>query len=95
MEMNTSPEEVTLPWHTLGVDAVMSSLHSPAQGLPEIEVERRLARYGPNELEAAHRVSPWAVLLGQFKNVLIVILLVATDSTVADDRGSFRQLRLM
>ena len=78
MEMNTSPEEVTLPWHTLCVDAVMSSLHCPAQGLPEIEVERRLARYGPNELEAAHRVSPWAVLLGQFKNVLIVILLIAT-----------------
>ena len=32
---------------------------------------------GPNELEAAQRVSPWAVLLDQFKNVLIVILLAA------------------
>ena len=65
-------------WHTLSVDAVMSHLQSPVHGLAEAEVERRFARYGPNELEAAVRVSPWAVLLGQFKNVLIIILLIAT-----------------
>ena len=78
MEMNASPDEISPPWHTLPVDAVMSHLHSAPEGLAEIEVERRLARYGPNELEAAVRVSPWAVLLGQFKNVLIIILLIAT-----------------
>ncbi len=37
-----------------------------------------MAEHGPNELQAARRVSPWAILSGQFKNVLIVILLVAT-----------------
>jgi len=37
-----------------------------------------LAEYGPNELEAAHRISPWTLLWAQFKNVLIVILLAAT-----------------
>ena len=78
MEMNASPDEVSPPWHTLAVDAVMSRLHSAPEGLAEIEVERRLARYGPNELGAVVRVSPWAVLLGQFKNVLIIILLIAT-----------------
>jgi Ca2+-transporting ATPase len=78
MEMNASPDEVSPLWHTLPVDAVMSHLHSAPEGLAEIEVERRLARYGPNELEAVDRVSPWAVLLGQFKNVLIIILLIAT-----------------
>jgi len=76
--MNALPDEVSPPWHTLPVDAVVSHLHSAPEGLAEIEVERRLARYGPNELEAAHRVSPWAVLLGQLKNVLIIILLIAT-----------------
>ena len=78
MEMNASPDEVSPLWHTLPVDAVMSHLHSAPEGLADIEVERRLARYGPNELEALDRVSPWAVLLGQFKNVLIIILLIAT-----------------
>ncbi|UCF46979.1 MAG: cation-translocating P-type ATPase [Myxococcales bacterium] len=56
----------------------MSQLSSTPQGLAEVEVERRLARYGPNELQAAKRVSPWAVLFEQFKNLLIVILLIAT-----------------
>ena len=78
METNASPDEISPPWHTLAVDAVMSHLHSPPEGLAEVEIERRFARYGPNELEAADRVSPWAVLLGQFKNVLIIILLIAT-----------------
>jgi Ca2+-transporting ATPase len=65
-------------WHALPVDAVMSHLSSVPLGLAEAEVERRLARYGPNELQAADRVSPWAILLEQFKNVLIIILLIAT-----------------
>jgi len=78
MEMNASPDEVSPLWHTLPVDAVMSHLHSAPEGLAAIEAERQLARYGPNELEAVDRVSPWAVLLGQFKNVLIIILLIAT-----------------
>ena len=37
-----------------------------------------MAEHGPNELRAAHRISPWTILFQQFRNVLIVILLVAT-----------------
>lgn len=37
-----------------------------------------MLEYGPNELQAAHHVSPWAILFEQFKNVLILVLLVAT-----------------
>jgi Ca2+-transporting ATPase len=37
-----------------------------------------LIEYGPNELQGARRISPWMILLAQFKNVLILILLVAT-----------------
>jgi Ca2+-transporting ATPase len=76
--MNASPDETSPAWHTLPVDAVMSHLRSAPQGLAEAEVEGRFARYGPNELQAAGRVSPWAILLQQFKNVLIIILLIAT-----------------
>ena len=35
-------------------------------------------KHGANELKAAHRIAPWSILLGQFRNVLIAILLVAT-----------------
>jgi Ca2+-transporting ATPase len=48
------------------------------RGLTAAEAAQRLAEHGPNELQAAHRVSPWALLAEQFKNVLIIILLLAT-----------------
>jgi Ca2+-transporting ATPase len=72
------PNKVSHAWHTLPVDIVLSLLSSSPHGLADVEVERRLTLYGPNELEAPHRVSPWAVLAGQFKDVLIIILLIAT-----------------
>ncbi|MCA1850450.1 MAG: HAD-IC family P-type ATPase, partial [Acidobacteria bacterium] len=66
------------PWHTLTVEDTFERLESTPRGLTVAEAERRLARFGPNELEAVGRVSPWEILLEQFKNVLIVILLFAT-----------------
>ena len=72
------PNKVAYAWHTLPVDIVLSHLSSSPHGLADAEAERRLTLYGPNELEAPHRVSPWAVLAGQFKDVLIIILLIAT-----------------
>ena len=49
-----------------------------SSGLSQREAARRLAKHGANELKAAHRIAPWSILLGQFRNVLIAILLVAT-----------------
>jgi Ca2+-transporting ATPase len=46
--------------------------------LDNAEAARRLEQFGANELQAAHRVSPWEILLEQFKNVLVLILLAAT-----------------
>ena len=65
-------------WHVLTTDQVFDHLNTGPAGLTSAEATRRLAEHGPNELRAAGRISPWAVLLSQFKNVLIVILLVAT-----------------
>jgi Ca2+-transporting ATPase len=74
-EQGTEPN---LDWHHQSTEAVLAGLQSNEQGLRSSEVERRLARYGPNELRAADRISPWAIFAQQFKNVLILILLVAT-----------------
>jgi P-type Ca2+ transporter type 2C len=68
----------SVPWHTLAVEATFERLKSTRDGLSSEEVARRLEQFGPNELQASGRVSPWAILLEQFKNVLIIILLVAT-----------------
>jgi Ca2+-transporting ATPase len=50
---------------------------SLSSGLSEQEAARRLTEYGPNELASAGAVAPWRLLLEQFRNVLILILLVA------------------
>ena len=76
--MNSSREKSTPLWHTLSAEAVFSRLRSTPAGLTGAEAARRLAEHGPNELQAARRISPATLLLEQFKNVLIVILLLAT-----------------
>ena len=66
------------PWHALGVDEVAARLRtSPTTGLRRQEAARRLAEHGPNELATSGAVAPWRLLLDQFRNVLIVILLIA------------------
>ena len=76
--MKPSLKDTTPLWHTRSTETVFSLLNSTPAGLTAAEAVQRLAEHGPNELQAAHRISPWTLLFEQFKNVLIVILLVAT-----------------
>jgi len=65
-------------WYNLSVSEVLGRLGSdPKTGLSQEEVQRRLAECGLNELAERKRVSPWRLFLEQFKNFLIIILLVA------------------
>ena len=64
--------------HTRTAAEVAAALAAPLAGLTAAEAAHRLAQFGPNELKAAPRVSPWTVLAAQFRNVLVAILLVAT-----------------
>ncbi len=75
---SSNTTETTTLWHTLSTDESLAKLNSTQHGLTEAEAAKRFAEFGPNELKAANRVSPWHILLDQFKNVLIVILLCAT-----------------
>jgi P-type Ca2+ transporter type 2C len=65
-------------WHTLTPAETCGQLVASERGLGTDEAARRLATHGPNELQAAEQPSAWALLLAQLKNVLIVILLIAT-----------------
>lgn len=76
--MNSSHKDTTPFWHTLSSEAVFAHLKSISAGLTGSEAAQRLAQYGPNELQAAQRISMWTILFEQFKNILIVILIVAT-----------------
>jgi len=76
MPVETSPHYTD--WHSQDVDVVLARLDAPAAGLTNEEAQQRLARYGANELEALSHSSAWHTLAAQFKNVLVIILLVAT-----------------
>ena len=71
-------------WHATDIDAIVKQLQTdPSRGLDPAEAGQRLARNGANELASGHRASPVQLFFGQFKNTLIVILLVATVLSAA------------
>ncbi|MCZ7589901.1 MAG: cation-translocating P-type ATPase [Gaiella sp.] len=71
------------PWHRLAVPDVAASLGTTDSGLTAGAAAERLVQHGPNELEAARATPAWRLLLDQFQNVLILILLVAVGLSVA------------
>jgi len=69
---------MTLEWHRLPVDVVLQKLGTdPQRGLSEEEARRRLAQYGPNRLEERAAVSPWQIFLEQFKDAMVILLILA------------------
>ena len=65
------------PWYTLTVDETLAQLGSAPEGLSQTAAAERLQQYGPNELQAGKRTTPLAILIEQFKNIFVIILLLA------------------
>ncbi|HWP00901.1 MAG TPA: cation-translocating P-type ATPase [Methylococcus sp.] len=66
------PWHLLEPWQTtawLGVD--------PEQGLSHEEAKRRLAAMGPNVIPEPHRRGPLRMLLAQFADFMIIVLILA------------------
>lgn len=65
-------------WHLRETTAVLNELGvTPEEGLTAEEVARRQETYGPNEITEGARISPLAMLLGQFREVMVLVLIVA------------------
>jgi Ca2+-transporting ATPase len=64
-------------WYRRQAEDALSALKSGRQGLEPPEAQKRLGRYGANELAEKKGISPWALFLRQFKSFLIIILLIA------------------
>ncbi|ARE41771.1 Cation-transporting ATPase, E1-E2 family [Rhodovulum sp. P5] len=56
---------------------------NPTAGLTGKEARARLARFGPNRLARARKVSPLAILARQFTGFLVLILIVAAAIALA------------
>ena len=77
-------------WHNIEVDKTLQLLESDRHnGLSSTEVQQRLQRYGPNELQETGGRSAFAILLDQFKNIMLLMLIaVAVVSAILDIRAN-------
>ena len=65
-------------WHVLsGAEAVQRLAVDPAAGLSTAEVERRARVYGPNQVREQRRRPAWRMLLDQFTDFMILVLIAA------------------
>ena len=75
----TSPDSNHAAAYRYTVDEILDALATDGErGLGQGEARARLARYGPNELTAEKRIPGWRKFLAQFRDVLVILLLVAT-----------------
>ncbi|MFW2404374.1 MAG: cation-translocating P-type ATPase [Gammaproteobacteria bacterium] len=66
------------PWHTLAADEAICNLETDAgHGLSASEAAARLVTTGPNEIPQGRRRSLLGMLIGQFRDFMILVLLAA------------------
>ena len=83
-KIKLSPYSNILP-HTLSVGQAFSTYETTEQGLSSEEAQKRLSKYGANQLPKAKKKSKWVMFLKQFTDLMIIILFIASlvSATVA------------
>ncbi|UCD39980.1 MAG: cation-translocating P-type ATPase [Candidatus Bathyarchaeota archaeon] len=64
--------------HAMDIEEVLRSLGTNREGLSSEEAQRRLEETGYNELVERGRVTPLEIFLNQFKDIFVIMLLIAT-----------------
>src|SRR5664279_410306 len=84
--MNGVDSNHKLPYYRLSAAQTLEELHSDANGLSGHESAELLKRTGGNKLERTKRTPSWWVFLRQFKDLLVIILLISAGiSLFLDD----------
>jgi Ca2+-transporting ATPase len=67
-----------MQWYQQTPQNVIEELKSnPGTGLSAAEAQKRLDRYGLNELIERGKKSPWVIFFNQFKEVMVIVLIIA------------------
>lgn len=66
-----------MKWKKLSADETLKTLNSSINGLSSSEAQKRLLEHGKNELVEEKKAGPIQIFFGQFKDILILILLIA------------------
>jgi P-type Ca2+ transporter type 2C len=76
-------KKLAKPWHSKTPEETLNELNVTLKGLTTQEAQARLKQYGPNELKKEKGTSPLKILAGQFTDILMIILLIATGLSFA------------
>ncbi|MBS1267248.1 MAG: Potassium-transporting ATPase ATP-binding subunit [Candidatus Woesearchaeota archaeon] len=63
-------------YHNLSTNQTFDKLKTSKKGLSQKQAEKRLEKYGLNQIKEKKTISPWSIFLSQFKSFVILILLV-------------------
>ena len=78
-----NPEAPVKEYYRMTVQEVLDDLGTTTGGLSRDEAEKRRREYGKNELAAEFRVPRWLLFLSQFKDLLVIVLIVAAGISFA------------
>ncbi len=70
-------------FYQLTVEKVTENLHTTNQGLQKENIANLQMQYGKNKLKESQQKSRLAILIGQFKDIMIIILMVAAGISFA------------
>ena len=73
---------MTSAHHAIDIEEVLRSLGTSHEGLSSEEAQRRLQEFGYNELVERKRVTPLQIFLSQFKDIFVIMLIIAVVISV-------------
>ncbi len=77
MTKNTGSKNYNQPWHSHSLETCFDLLGSSPDGLTTQDADSRIKQYGTNEIKRTARRTPLRILLYQFADTMILILIAA------------------
>lgn len=77
-----SKSKTKTAFHALSIEDSLNSLNSGFNGITEDEALKRIEQYGKNKLEEGKKRTIFMMFIEQFKNIMIIILLIAAAISV-------------
>ena len=76
-KLSHPPSNFNQAWYANSIEKTLDILNSdPQRGLTSQEVQQRQQQYGSNEIEETAGRSSWEILVDQFKNIMLLMLIV-------------------
>ncbi|MEF8775668.1 MAG: cation-translocating P-type ATPase [Haloarculaceae archaeon] len=82
-ELGEDAASAEAEWHAKPDEEILESLETDRDGLSVEEAARRLEEYGPNQIRKGEEVSPLSILVSQFQDFLIYLLVLAALLSLA------------